>query len=162
MLNWRGRIAPALLAAGALAATLGCGGCASMASANQAPPAIQAGNGFVPTPVTPGTTDAYLVIRNNGDGNTLISASTSAGGRVSFRVPGGAGMMRTVTAIGVPAHSMVRLVPDGPHLVLTGMGTLSNGKLLTLTLRFAHGAPVRVTALITNPQDTSGSNYQMN
>jgi copper(I)-binding protein len=71
-------------------------------------------------------------------------------------------LMHTVRAIGVPAGAMVRLVPDGPHLVLTGMGRLENGKLLTLILRFAHGDPLRVTSLITNPQNTSGSNYEMN
>jgi copper(I)-binding protein len=162
MLNWRGRPASALLTAGALVATLGSAGCATMASANQAPPAIQAGNGYVPTPITPGITDAYLVIRNNSTGNSLVSVSTSAGGTVSFRTPGSSGMMRTVAAIDVPADSMVRLVPDGPHMLLTGMGPLENGKLLTLTLHFAHGSPLQVAALITNAQDTSGSNYSMN
>jgi copper(I)-binding protein len=161
MLNWRGRPATILLTAGALVATLGAAGCATAASAKQAPPAIQAGNGYVPTPITPGTTDAYMVIRNYSTDNTLVSVSTSAGGRVNFRAPGSGGMMRTVRTIDLPSYAMVRLVPDGPHLVLTGMGPLENGKLLTLTLHFAHGDPLRVTALITNPQDTSGSNYSM-
>jgi periplasmic copper chaperone A len=162
MLNWRGKPATILLTAGALAATLGSAGCATSASAKPAPPAIEAGNGYVPTPITPGVTDAYLVIRNNGTANTLTSVTTSQGGQVSFRTPASGGLMRTVRNIGVPAGAMVRLVPDGPHLVLTGMGSLQNGKLLTLTLHFAHGQPIRVTALITNPQDTSGSNYSMN
>ena len=61
MLNWRGRPATILLTAGALVATLGAAGCATAASAKQAPPAIQAGNGYVPTPITPGEVYEYKI-----------------------------------------------------------------------------------------------------
>ncbi|MGH3155025.1 MAG: hypothetical protein ACRDNF_00395, partial [Streptosporangiaceae bacterium] len=47
----------AVLAACALAVSLGASGCAA-ASAGQAPP-IQATNAYVPLPITPGTTYAY-------------------------------------------------------------------------------------------------------
>jgi copper(I)-binding protein len=67
-----------------------------------------------------------------------------------------------VPAIGIPAHTIVRLVPDGPHLVITGAGAMHNGKVITLTLRFRSAGLVRVTALVTNPQDTGGQNAYMN
>jgi copper(I)-binding protein len=152
-----------VLAACSLAATVGISGCATVASAGQAP--IQATSAYVPLPITPGTTAAYLAIRNyTRSADRLISARTSVGGRVAFRAPadGSSGQMRTVTSITIPADSVLRLVPDGPHLLITGAGPMKNGKAITLTLVFSHGGTVQVTAVVTNPQDTQGSNYSMN
>lgn len=153
----------AILAGCALAATLGVSGCTTVASAGQAP--VQATSAYVPLPITPGTTAAYLAIRNyTSSADRLISARTSVGGRVSFRAPAGtaSGQMRTVTSIAIPANSVLRLVPDGPHLLITGAGPMKNGKAITLTLVFSHGGTLQVTAVVTNPQDTQGSNYSMN
>jgi copper(I)-binding protein len=157
----RPRIPKAALAACALAAALGTAGCAS-ASASQTP-AIQAATAYVPVPITPGTTDIYLAIRNNDSSpDSLESATLSVGGRISFREPAHSGGMHTVPAIGIPARNILRLIPDGPHLVITGAGAMQNGKVITLTLRFRHAGVVRVSALVTNPQDTGGDNAYMN
>jgi copper(I)-binding protein len=151
-----------VLAACALAATVGVSGCA-VAKADQGPP-IQASTAYVPVPVTPGTTYAYLAIRNyTGSTNRLVSARTSVGGTVAFREPAGdSSQMRTVRSIAIAPNSVLRLVPDGPHLLITGAGPMRNGKAITLTLVFSHGGSVSVSALVTNPQDTQGSNYSMN
>lgn len=159
----RSRRPAAILAGCAVAAALGISGCTTVASADQAP--VQATSAYVPLPITPGTTAAYLAIRNyTGSADRLISARTSVGGRVSFRAPAGRsnGQMRTVTSIAIPANSVLRLVPDGPHLLITGAGPMKNGKAITLTLVFSHGGTLQVTAVVTNPQDTQGSNYSMN
>jgi copper(I)-binding protein len=148
----------------ALVAALGTAGCAASASAGQAP-AVAAATAYVPLPVTPGLTAAYLVMRNNAaTTDSLVAVRTSAGGRVSFRVPAGRNSgMRTVPAIVLPPHTTVRLVPDGPHLLITGIGHVQNGKVITLTLEFTHAGPVQVTALVTNPSQTGGNgNYFMN
>jgi copper(I)-binding protein len=119
----------------------------------------------VPVPVTPGTTSAYLVLRNNGARqDSLVAVRTSAGGRVEFRMPARGGTkMRSVPAIVLPPHTTVRLVPDGPHLLVAGIGHLQNGKVITLTLQFRHASPVQVQAIVTNPSQTGGSsNYFMN
>lgn len=159
----RPRALQAVLGACALAAALGTAGCAAKASADQArTPAIQAATAYVPLPITPGSTDVYLAIRNNGGRDSLVSARLSVGGRVSFRVPGPGGVMHTVPAIGIPANTIVRLVPDGPHLVITGAGPMHNGKVITLTLRFRYAGVLNVGALVTNPQDTGGNNAYMN
>ena len=117
-------------------------------------------------PVTPGVTAAYLVIRNfTGQPDSLVSVRTSAGGRVIFRVPaaGGGVQMRSVPAISLPANTTVRLVPDGPHLVISGIGHLQNGKVIMLMLTFRHASPVRVPALVTDPSKSGGNtNYSMN
>jgi copper(I)-binding protein len=153
----------AVLAACALAVSLGASGCSAVASADQAPP-IQATTAYVPVPITPGTTYAYLAIRNyTSSPDRLVSARTSVGGQVTFRAPaGGSGLMRTVPTIVIPPNDVLRLVPDGPHLLITGAGRMQNGKAITLTLVFSHGGSVSVSALVTNPQDTQGSNYSMN
>jgi periplasmic copper chaperone A len=167
MLRSRGRTLRrpkgAALAACALAAALGVSGCTAAAAADQQP-SIQATGAYVPVPVSPGTTYAYLAIRNyTSTPDRLISARTSVGGRVALRAPvAGSGQMRTVSAIVVPPNSVLRLVPDGPHLLITGAGPMRNGKTFTLTLVFSRGSRVPVTALVTNPQDTQGSNYSMN
>ena len=156
-------LAGGALAAGALAATLGTSGCATVAAAGQTP--IQATTAYVPLPITPGTTTAYLAIRNyTHSPDRLVSVRTSVGGHVTFRAPasGSGGQMRTVASITIPAESVLRLVPDGPHLLITGAGPMKNGKAITLTLGFSHGGAVSVTAVVTNPQDTQGSNYSMN
>jgi periplasmic copper chaperone A len=160
----RDRRPAAVLAGCALAAcALAVSGCATEASAGQAP--IQATTAYVPLPISPGTTAAYLAIRNyTHSPDRLISARTSVGGRVSFRAPdgGSSGQMHTVGSIAIPPESVLRLVPDGPHLLITGAGPMQNGKAITLTLVFSHGGALSVTAVVTNPQDTQGSNYSMN
>jgi copper(I)-binding protein len=151
------RAAVGLVAALALA---GLAGCAQRADAANP---IEVGTAYVPVPRVPGTTVAYVVIRNNGPADRLVSARTSAGGRVFFQVAAdpGATAMRTVPAVRIPANATVAMVPDGLHMVLTGVRPLHGGKHITLTLVFAHAGAVSVVAQITNPQ-TGGSSYFVN
>ena len=118
-------------------------------------------------PVTPGLTPAYLVIRNfTSHPDSLISVRTSAGGRVIFQVPvaaDGAQMRTARRRSACRPTPTVRLVPDGPHLLISGIGPLRNGKVITLTLTFRHASPVRVPALVTDPSQSDGNtNYFMN
>ncbi len=141
-------------------AVTGLAGCYARASAA---PAILLSTAFVPQPTAAGRTVGYLLIRNNGRRDRLISARTSAGGRVTFAAPmrSGSSAVRAVPSIPIPADSVVRLNPAGLHLLITGTGPLPGGKDITLTLTFAHAGPVSVTAQVTNPQ-TGGSSYFLN
>jgi copper(I)-binding protein len=141
-------------------ATAGLAGCYGRASAS---PSIALATAYVAQPSVPGETVAYLVIRNNGSRDRLISARTSVGGKVSFRAPRqpGSSVMQTVPAIGIPAHNTLRLIPDGLHLLITGAGPMHGGKDITLTLVFAHAGTISVVAQVTNPQ-TGGSSYFLN
>ena len=144
----------------AAALGLGAAGCAvSAAAANQTPP-IEASTGYVPMPVTPGTTFAYLAIRNTTrSADSLIAVKTSVGGRVSFIAPArGSAAMSSVRSIGIPAGATIRLVPNGPHLLITGAGRMRSGKDITLTLVFAHGGSLTVQAFVNNPANKD-SNY---
>ena len=141
-------------------AAAGLTGCYAKASAA---PAIELSTAVVPQPSVPGETTAYLVIRNNGRPDRLIRVRTSVGGRVTFRAPAGHGnlTMHTIPAISVPAHDVIRLVPNSVHLLITGARSMRGVKEITLTLVFAHAGTMSVIAQVTNPE-TGGSSYFLN
>jgi copper(I)-binding protein len=147
--------ARATAAAAALAAALG--GCTAREAAS-AP--IQVGTAYVALPNAAGTTDAYVVIRNHGSADRLISARSSAGGQVRIIGPAGRGTatMRIARDISIPAGALVRLSPDGFHLVITGSGPMRAGTEITLTLVFAKAGLVSVPVPVENPE-TGGSSY---
>jgi copper(I)-binding protein len=123
---------------------------------------IEIATAYVPEPAVPGKTVAYVVIRNNGPRDRLIAARTSVGGRVVFRAATGQGTaMHTIPSISIPANAIVRLVPDGLHMLITGAGPMRGGKDITITLVFAHAGPVSVVAQVTNPE-SGGSSYFLN
>jgi copper(I)-binding protein len=153
-------LARLLAAATAVAGLAGLAGCAAPAVAGSQ---VQLSTAFVPVPQTPGTTVAYVVIRNNGPADRLVAARTSAGGRVTFRRASGpaAATMATITSVRIPAHSTLAMRPDGIHMLITGVGRIHGGKDITLTLVFARAGPVSVVAQVTNPQ-SGGSSYFLN
>jgi periplasmic copper chaperone A len=136
-------------------------GCAGQAAASS--PRMELATAYVGQPQGSDITDAYLVIRNTGNADRLISATTSVGGTVTLRGPvgGQTTAMRTVSFIPMPGHALVRLDPNGFHLVISGARPMKSGTNITLTLRFAHAGIFRVPAEVTNPQ-TGGSSYFLN
>ena len=155
----RARTARAIAAGLAALLAFGMAGCAAPAAA-AAP--IQASTAYVPIPEA-GTTVAYVVIRNNGAADRLVSAHLSVGGDVVFLAPPLPGMTsaHTVLAVAVPAHSTLAMVPDGYHMMFTGVPPVRAGKAVTLTLVFAHAGPVSVVTQVTNPA-TGGATYFVN
>jgi len=135
-------------------------GCAQKAAAAAS---LQLGTAYVEVPSAGGTTEAYLVIQDKGPADRLTSARTSVGGRVIFRAPvrSGGTMMKTVPDIRIPADSLVRLSPDGAHMLITGAGPMKGGTQITLTLVFAQGGTLSVVADVTNPA-SGGSSYFLN
>jgi periplasmic copper chaperone A len=147
------------LAGVVLLAALGVSGCATANAASS----LYVTTAYVPLPTTPGTTVAYLDIRNNGRADRLIAAHTSVGGTVQLRAPGarvaGALMMHTVADIPIPADSLVRLNPDSYDLLITGAGPMQDGKDIMLQLTFANAGTITVIALVSNPQNGSSSYF---
>ena len=154
----RGLRPAAGIAIAVLVAAIALTGCASSSSINIT-------SAYVPQPTTPGTTVAYLDIRNNGQADRLVAAQTSVGGtvRLRARVESGSGVlvMRTVSDIPIPADSLVRLNPDSYQLLITGAGPMHDGKDIWLRLTFADAGTISVLALVTNPL-TGGSSYFLN
>src|ERR1700758_4690852 len=116
------------IAGAVLLAALGVTGCGTASAAGS----ISITSAYVPQPTTPGTTVAYLDIRNNGRADRLVAAHTSVGGTVQLRArvesPTGALVMRPVSDIPIPADSLVRLTPDSYQLLITGAGPMHDGK----------------------------------
>jgi copper(I)-binding protein len=154
----RAAAAACLLLAGGTAVA----GCAENADASAT---IELATAYVNVPAAGSgdSTDAYLQIQNNGAADRLTSVRTSVGGRVTFREPVSAGStaMKTVPDIPVPADSLLRLSPDGSHLLITGAGPMVAGRQITLMLVFAHGGTMSVAAEVTNPE-TGGGSYFLN
>jgi periplasmic copper chaperone A len=150
------------IAGAALLTALAVTGCAS---ADASSSSIGIASAYVPQPSTPGTTVAYLDIRNNGKTDRLISAQTSVGGKVQLRAPvarhGSILTMHTVPYIVLPADTMTNFNPDTYHLLITGAGPMHDGKDIMLRLTFANAGTVTVIALVTNPQN-GGSSYFLN
>jgi periplasmic copper chaperone A len=148
------------LACALLLAAVAVSGCASASTS-----AISVSSAYVPQPTTPGTTVAYLDIRNNGHADRLIAVHTSVGGTVQLRAPvtrdAGALTMRTVPEIPIPADSLVQLNPDTYHLLITGAGPMHDGKDIMLRLTFADAGTITILALVTNPE-SGGSSYFLN
>ena len=149
------------LACALLLAAAAVTGCASAGAAS----AISVSSAYVPQPTTPGTTVAYLDIRNNGHADRLIAVHTSVGGTVQLRAPvarhAGTLVMRTVPEIPIPADSLVQLDPDTYHLLITGAGPMQDGKDIMLRLTFADAGTITIIALVTNPE-SGGSSYFLN
>jgi copper(I)-binding protein len=149
------------IAGGALLAALAVTGCATANAASS----LSVASAYVPQPTKPGTTVAYLDIRNNGATDRLIAVHTSVGGTVLFRAPvsrqGGVLTMRTVPDIVIPADSMLQLNPDHDYLLITGAGAMHDGKAIMLRLTFANGGTVTVVAPVTDPQ-SGGASYFLN
>ena len=147
------------IACALLLAAVAVTGCASASAAS----AILVTSAYVPQPTTPGTTVAYLDIRNNGHADRLVAVHTSVGGTVQLRAPAarhaGVLMMRTVPEILIPADSLVRLNPDTYHLLITGAGPMHDGKDIMLRLTFAGAGTITVIALVTDPESGGGSYF---
>jgi len=131
------RLTSVLAIAGAvLLASLGVSGCATASAASAL-----------------GITSAYVPMH------------TSVGGTVQLRAPGarhaGVVSMHTVADIPIPANSLIRFNPDSYHLLITGAGTMHDGKDIMLQLTFANAGTITVIALVTNPE-SGGSSYFLN
>ena len=152
------RLATVAAAALTLVATLGLSGCGSATTT------IATTSAYIPQPTKPGTTVAYMDIRNNSKTqDQLVSATTSVGGRVSLLAPdgirSGTRVMKVVPALTIPAESMLRMNPNSYRLQITGAGHMQGGKDVFITLRFAHAGKVSVVALVTDPESGGGSYF---
>lgn len=129
------------------------------------PGPLTVGNAYIPVPTTPGTTVAYLEIRNNGAPDDLMSVQTSAGGKVTLLAPSTQGAqvmaMHNVSDIPIPSNTTVHLEPNNYHLLITGASGLQSGTAITLRLTFQHAGTISVVALVTNPE-SGGSSYFLN
>jgi copper(I)-binding protein len=136
-------------------------GCAAPAA--RPGPSIKLSLAQVTQPNASGVTDIYVDVQNTGPADELIGARLSVGGHVTLRSPARADVMdmHTVSAIAIPARSVVGLDPNGSHLLVTDAGKMIAGREITVTLVFAHAGAISVPAMVTNPA-TGGASYFLN
>lgn len=97
---------------------------------------------------------AYVTIRITGKtGDRLVGASSPAAARVEIHThemdSRGVARMRKVPEVAIPAGKATVFRPGGLHLMLFGLkAPLKKGGTLPLTLNFARGGGVTVTAKI--------------
>ncbi len=97
----------------------------------------------------------YFTLRDHGAADRLTGASTPVAGMAMLHEStesNGVAHMRMLNAIELlPEHDTV-LRPGGLHLMLTGLnGPLRQGQTFSLTLTFAHAAPVTLTVPVLAP-----------
>ena len=89
----------------------------------------------------------YLVIRNAGAADRLLSASSPAAERVETHTTvrdGDISRMREVKGYEVPARATLELKPGGSHLMLVNLkALLKEGTSVPLTLKFEKAGEVR-------------------
>jgi copper(I)-binding protein len=93
----------------------------------------------------------YLVIRNLGGPDELLSARAPASGRIVLARRGiqplsaGGGL----PALAIPARGTTSLSPLGADLVLISPGSLQVGQTVPVTLTFRHAGRITVQFLVT-------------
>jgi copper(I)-binding protein len=95
-------------------AVTGCAG----ATNHDGTPGISSPGAYVQVPTSTGAaTPGYLDLQNNGAADQLMSVTTSVGGTVTLRAPGGkvgdAVAMHTVSSIPLAANKTTEFSPTG-------------------------------------------------
>ncbi len=90
----------------------------------------------------------YLALSGGGQPDRLTGAS-APGVRIEMHdmsMAGGIMRMAKLDALPVPAGAAIRFAPGGKHLMIFGLA--ASAKTLPITLRFASGGTVTVTAAV--------------
>ena len=93
---------------------------------------------------------AYLTIANEGDlADTIIAVESPLARRGTLHGSMEHGGMMAMTALALPAHSVTRLAPGGPHFMFEGLSrALVAGDEVPLVLVLAKGGRVSVNARV--------------
>jgi copper(I)-binding protein len=96
------------------------------------------------------TAPAYLIIKNLGGPDELLSARAPSG-RVILARRGNQpfGTAATLTGLAVPGHTETSFSPFGPDLVLVRPSAMLIGDTLPVTLTFRHAGQITVDFTVT-------------
>ncbi len=112
-----------------------------------------AGRPAVTSPVTASPVAAYLVIRNLGGPDELLSAHSALARRTVLARHGDdpSGTAGLLPGIPVPAGQRVSLSPFTADVVLLGARPLHAGEQVPVTLTFRHAGQVTAELMVTAP-----------
>lgn len=121
---------------------------AAAAACSPAPPQLETRGGWARATGGEAPGAAYVTIANRGGTDDRLVAVSSDRGKAGLHeteVTEGIARMRPVRpneGLAIPAGGELRLVPGGPHVMLTGLeAPLAGGERFELTLRFQHSRP---------------------
>ncbi|MFF8812607.1 copper chaperone PCu(A)C [Streptomyces pactum] len=108
-------------------------------------------------PANPDTTAAFFDIRNQGGADDeLVEVSSPAAGRAMLsrvEVRDGAGTMRMVPSVRLPAGGTLRMSTAGVDVMVDDPPSVRVGDRMPFVLRFRDAGPVRVEAVVVRPGD---------
>jgi copper(I)-binding protein len=140
----------AILAISSVLALAACG-----KAADTAPSKITVKSAWMRVP--PGGRDvsaAYLVIRNDGGADTLMSVSSPMADDVQMHISEMSDdvmSMREESTVPIPANSTINYQPGGRHLMVFGVREgLKAGDEVPFILTFLHAGKITVTAIMGN------------
>ncbi|PNE30120.1 hypothetical protein AF335_30600 [Streptomyces eurocidicus] len=155
----RGRRA-ALVPLLAAAVTLGGLGAWTLSGAAARPATVTVDDARILLPFGADDTAAFFRIRNTGDvADELVDVDVpDAGGTMLSRtvVERGAGSMRMLTSVPVPAGGTLEMSPHGLDVMVVRPPRLRLGERLPVTLRFRESGAVRVEALVVRAGSGAG------
>jgi periplasmic copper chaperone A len=103
-----------------------------------------------------GNSAAYMILKNNGSEDTLISAESDVAATIELHtvnmVDGVMQMREVEGGIPLPAGGETELKPGGFHVMLIGLQhDLAEGDVVELTLKTASGTTLKVAAEVRKP-----------
>ncbi len=97
---------------------------------------------------------AYLVIKNDGGADTLLSAASPIAGDVQMHIhdmDGEVMRMRQEHSVTIPAKSTINYQPGGRHFMMFGVpDDLKAGDEIELILNFERAGAITITAIAGN------------
>ena len=97
----------------------------------------------------------YFVIDNNGEGDTLLSATCEAAGITEMhmsKMDGDTMMMQPQENVPIPANEQVKFEPGGLHVMLMDLkNDVKAGDKLPITLTFEKAGTVETEASVREP-----------
>ncbi|MBB5118235.1 copper chaperone PCu(A)C [Streptomyces eurocidicus] len=144
----------------AAAVTLGGLGAWTLSGAAARPATVTVDDARILLPFGADDTAAFFRIRNTGDvADELVDVDVpDAGGTMLSRtvVERGAGSMRMLTSVPVPAGGTLEMSPHGLDVMVVRPPRLRLGERLPVTLRFRESGAVRVEALVVRAGSGAG------
>ncbi|QCD56901.1 copper chaperone PCu(A)C [Streptomyces hawaiiensis] len=134
----------ALVIAGALALT-GCGGSDSGGESDSGKAELSVGSAYMPQPVSDDMAAGFLTVTNKGGAaDELTSVTSDIAGQVTVHETVD-GAMREVKSLKIPADGRLELKSGADHLMFEQLKRKpKEGQTVSVELRFAHSAPVKV------------------
>ncbi|MFF7735217.1 copper chaperone PCu(A)C [Streptomyces sp. NPDC007984] len=156
----RRRLGPAALVIAGALALAGCGGTDSDSGSGSGKAELSAGSAYMPRPVSDEMAAGFLTVTNKGGAaDELTSVTSDIAGQVTVHETVD-GAMREVKSLKIPAGGRLELKSGGDHLMFEQLKSKpKEGQTVSVELRFAHSAPLKVEMPVKPPTYTPSTGH---